>query len=61
MRELAGAPKTVLFEYVEYPHAGHCFNLDIDIPLFTYRPRDAADSWARTVAFLDHLHPPRGE
>jgi dienelactone hydrolase len=61
MRELVEAPKTVPFEYVEYPNAGHCFNLDINIPLFTYRPQDAADSWARTVAFLDRLHPPGGK
>lgn len=60
MRELAEAPKAVPFEYVEYPNAGHCFNLDVDIPLFTHRPQDAADAWARTVAFLDRLHPPGG-
>ena len=61
MRELAEAPKTVPFEYVEYPNAGHCFNLDISVPLFTYRPQDAADAWTRTVAFLDRLHPPGGK
>jgi len=61
MRELAEAPKTVPFEYAEYPDAGHCFNLDIRIPLFTYRPQDAADAWARTVAFLDRFHPPGGK
>jgi dienelactone hydrolase len=61
MRELAEAPKTVPFEYIEYPNAGHCFNLDINIPAFTYRPQDAADAWARTVAFLDRLHPPGGK
>jgi dienelactone hydrolase len=60
MRELAGAPKTVPFEYVEYPQAGHCFNLDVDIPLFTYRPQDAEDAWARTESFLGRLHPPKG-
>jgi dienelactone hydrolase len=61
MRELAGAPKTIPFEYVEYPDAGHCFNLNINVPLFTYRPKEAADAWARTVAFLDCLHPPGGK
>jgi dienelactone hydrolase len=61
MRELAEAPKAILFEYVEYPDAGHCFNLDVDVPLFTYRPKDAADAWARTVSFLDRLHPPGGK
>jgi len=61
MRELAEAPKTVLFEYVEYPNAGHCFNLDANIPIFTYRPQDTADAWARTAAFLNRLHPPGGE
>lgn len=61
MRELAEAPKTVTFEYIEYPEAGHCFNLNVDIPLFTYRSQDAADAWARTEAFLGHLHPPGGK
>jgi dienelactone hydrolase len=61
MRELVEAPKTVPFEYVEYPNAGHCFNLNINVPLFTYRPQDAADAWARTVSFLDRLHPPGGK
>jgi dienelactone hydrolase len=61
MRELAKAPKSVPFEYVEYPDAGHCFNLDIDVPVFTYRPQDAADAWARTVSFLNRFHPPKGK
>jgi dienelactone hydrolase len=61
MRELAMAPKTVPFEYVEYPNAGHCFNLDISIPPYPPRPRDAAEAWARTVAFLGRLHPPGGK
>ena len=42
MRELAEAPKTVPFELVEYPNAGHCFNLDVPL-FFTYRPEDAAE------------------
>ena len=58
MRELAKAPKTVPFEYVEYPNAGHCFNLDINVPLFTYRPQDAADAWDRTIAFFNRHRPP---
>jgi carboxymethylenebutenolidase len=61
IRELAAAPKTVPFELVVYPEAGHCFNINIDIPIFNYRPDDAADAWKRTVAFLDRLHPPRGK
>ena len=61
MRELAEAPKTVPFELIEYPDAGHCFNLNINVPLFTYRPQDAADAWSRTVSFLDRLHPPGGK
>ena len=61
MRELAEAPKTVPFEYVEYPDAGHCFNLDINVPLFTYRPKDAANAWDRTLAFLKLLHPQEGK
>ena len=56
MRELAKASKTVPFELVEYPKAHHGF--DIKSLPFAYRPEDAADSWARTVAFLNRLHPP---
>jgi carboxymethylenebutenolidase len=59
MRELAKAPKTVPFELVEYPEAHHGFNIK-SLP-FAYRPEDAADSWKRTVAFLNRLHPPRGK
>lgn len=59
MRELAEAPKMVPFELVEYPSAGHGFNLNV--ARFTYRPQDAADAWDRTVAFLDRLHPPGGK
>ncbi len=61
MRELAEAPKAAPFELVEYPDAGHCFNLNANVPVFTYRPQDAADAWDRTVAFLKRLHPPEGE
>lgn len=61
MRELAAAPKTAPFELVEYPDAGHCFNLDINVPLFTFRPKDAANAWDRTAAFLKRLHPPKGK
>jgi dienelactone hydrolase len=57
MRELAKAPKTVPFELVEYPNARHGFNL-YSLP-FAYRHQDATDSWQRTVAFLNHLHPPK--
>jgi carboxymethylenebutenolidase len=59
MRELAEAPKTVPFELVTYPEAGHCFNIE-EIPIFNYRPEDAADAWERTVAFLNRLLPPGG-
>jgi dienelactone hydrolase len=59
MRELAKAPKTVPFEFVEYPNARHGFNLN-SLP-FAYRPQDATDSWERTVAFLNRLHPPKGK
>jgi dienelactone hydrolase len=59
MRELAEAPKTVPFEYVEYPNAGHGFNLENS--RFTYRPQDAEDSWERTVVFLKRLNPPGGK
>jgi predicted esterase len=59
MRELAKAPKTMPFELVEYPNARHGFNLN-SLP-FAYRPEDATDSWAKTVAFLNRLHPPGGK
>ena len=59
MRELAEAPKTVPFELVAYPNARHGFNIR-SLP-FAHRPQDAADSWARTVAFLNRLHPPGGK
>ena len=59
MRELADAPKTEPFELVPYPNARHGFNLK-SLP-FAYRPEDAADAWARTVAFLNRLHPPGGK
>ena len=58
MRELAKAPKTVPFELVEYPKAHHGFNLK-SLP-FAYRPQDATDSWERTVAYLNRLHPRAG-
>ena len=59
MRQLANVPKTVPFELVEYPNARHGFNLK-SLP-FAYRPQDATDSWERTVAFLNRLHPPGGK
>ncbi len=58
MRALAAAPKTVSLELVVYPNAGHGFNLHH--PDFIYRQEDAADALARTLAFLNRLHPPRG-
>jgi dienelactone hydrolase len=59
MRELANAPKTVPFELVEYPKAHHGFTIK-SLP-FAYRAEDASDSWARTVTFLNRLHPPGGK
>jgi dienelactone hydrolase len=58
MRALAAAPKTVPFELVVYPDAGHGFNLHA--PWSVYRAQDADDAWARMVAFLGRLHPPGG-
>ena len=58
MKELDAAPKAVPLELVVYPNAGYGFNLHD--PQFVYRERDAADAWARTLAFLRRLHPPRG-
>jgi dienelactone hydrolase len=60
MRALAAAPKTVPFELVEYPNAGHAFNLT-GSSSFTYCAEEAADAWARTVSFLKRLHPPGGK
>jgi carboxymethylenebutenolidase len=57
MHRLAEAPHEAPFELVVYPEAGHCFNIE-GIPIFDYRPEDAADAWARTVAFLARWHPP---
>jgi pimeloyl-ACP methyl ester carboxylesterase len=59
MRALDAAPKTVALELVVYPNAGHGFNLHD--PRFNYREEDAAEAWARTLAFLSRLHPPRGD
>jgi dienelactone hydrolase len=59
MQALAAAPKTVPFELVVYPDAGHGFNLHA--PWSVYRDQDADDAWARMVAFLGRLHPPGGE
>jgi carboxymethylenebutenolidase len=59
MRALAAAPKTVPFELVVYPEAGHGFNLHA--PQFVYRSQDADDAWSKAVAFLDRWHPPRGK
>lgn len=58
MRALESAPKTGPFELVVYPEAGHGFNLQL--PPFVHRVADAEDAFARTLAFLSKLHPPRG-
>lgn len=60
MRALDAAPKTVPFELIVYPNAGHGFNLHND-PRFVYREEDAADAWARTLAYLRRIHPPRND
>jgi len=59
MRALAAAPKAEPFELVVYPNASHGFNLHD--PRFVYSAQAAADAWARTVAFLNRLHPPGGK
>jgi len=59
MRALAAAPKAVPFELVVYPNASHGFNLND--PRFVYSAQDAADAWARTAAFLNRLHPAKGQ
>jgi carboxymethylenebutenolidase len=59
-KALDAAPKTVPFELVVYPNAGHGFNLQNDWR-FDYREADAADAWARTLTFLKRLHPPRSD
>lgn len=57
MRALAAAPKSVPFELVEYADANHGFNLRASA--FGYLAEAADDAWARTVAFLGRIHPPR--
>jgi dienelactone hydrolase len=59
MRALALAPKAVSLELVEYPNAGHGFNLHDS--RFVYRADDSDDAWARAAAFLIRLHPPSGQ
>lgn len=54
MRALAAAPKNVTLELVEYPEAGHGFNLPNSS--FVYRPGDTEDAWAKTVMFLARMH-----
>jgi carboxymethylenebutenolidase len=46
---LAGAPAPT--EIVRYPEAGHGFHCDARD---AYRPDDAADAWARAIAWFDH-------
>ena len=57
MRALEAAPKKVALELVVYPEAGHGFNLPNSS--FVYRANDTEDAWAKTVAFLGRVHPPR--
>jgi dienelactone hydrolase len=57
MRALEAAPKKVALELVVYPEAGHGFNLPNSS--FVYRASDTEDAWAKTVAFLARMHPPR--
>jgi dienelactone hydrolase len=58
MRALEQEPKSVSFQLVVYPEAGHGFNLDSPA-LGTYRKQDAEDAWTRTLAFLKEHHPAR--
>ncbi|MBC7938649.1 MAG: dienelactone hydrolase family protein [Chitinophagaceae bacterium] len=58
MRALEQEPKSVAFQLVVYPDAGHGFNLDAP-SLGAYRKQDADDAWARTLAFLREHHPAR--
>ena len=57
MRSFDAAPRKVPLELVVYPNAGHGFNLHDR--QFIYRDEEAADAWARTLAFLNRLHPAR--
>lgn len=59
MLALKAAAKTVPFELVVYPEAGHGFNLPL-LPQFVHRPADAEDAFAKATAFLLRLHPPGG-
>lgn len=56
MRAIAAAAKGATLDLVVYPEAGHGFNLNL--PPFVYRADDAADAWAKTVAFLARQHSP---
>lgn len=56
MRALEEEPKSVPFQLVVYPDAGHGFNLNAS-SLGSYRKQDADDAWARNLAFLKEHHP----
>jgi carboxymethylenebutenolidase len=56
MRAFEQEPRSVPFQLVVYPGAGHGFNLDVPL-LGTYRKQDADDAWARTLVFLRQHHP----
>ncbi len=59
MRALEAAPKSVPFQLVVYPDAGHAFNLKSPPPPLVYRPADADadDAWRRTLDFLGRHQP----
>ncbi len=57
MKAFEAAPKSVPFELVVYPQAGHAFNLKrVPSPL-AYRQVDADDAWRRTLEFLAKHQP----
>ncbi len=51
--EAAARERQVPFQLVEYPHAGHGFNLAVS----GYRSEDAADAWRRTTEMLARYQP----
>ena len=59
MKAFEAAPKSVAFELVVYPEAGHAFNLKTAPEPLVYRPLDADDAWKRTLAFLSKHQPLR--
>ncbi len=57
MKAFEAAPKSVPFQLVVYPEAGHAFNLKMVPPPLVYRQADADDAWRQTLEFLARHQP----